>query len=289
MKISSLLFLICISLTAFGQEVTEKKHRLVIYQDSVEMPQHAYWEHSDPEDIKVVRSKEDPYKETIYFKAKNPRTSESFNFLSLKDIEGIYTGLTKRSTLFLFNNKLVEKNLGDPKIDSSFISSVEVIKSEDITQIKDKVSEFTIVNVKLQWKYGDRAPKHIATAGVPKFYFAQIEEKKEIRIPLPSEYRKPKEVRGFHFLGLKDIEKKYTGATSPSTLFFLDEELLTSNLSSYQIDSSYVYKVEVLPSTGIEYLKDNLPVFTILKISLATPENTRPKGYLRGYETAMKQ
>lgn len=292
MKICILFILSGISLTVLGQESVEKMRGIVIYQDSVKMPYRAYYASPEPENVlesEVVKDKEDRFKATIYFKTKNPRDLKSYNFLDLKQIERIYTGSKKRNTLFMFNNELIVKDLGDPKIDSSFIRSVEVINSGDITELRDQVSEFTILNVKLQWKYGERLPKHVATAGVPKFYFAPPEEKKEIKLTLPSEQAKPKEVWKFHFLSLKDIEKKYTGSESKSTLFFLDGELLKSNLSSYQIDSSYVFRVDVLPSSGIEYLKDNLPVFNIVKISLATPENTTLKIWIRGNETAMKE
>lgn len=305
MKISILFILSCISLTVVGQEASDKKPKslshqdwgeaahssqLMIFQDSVKMPQNAYWDFPEPndyKDIKVIKSEEDRFKATVYFTTKNPRTSKSFNFLNLKDIERSYTGSKKRRTLFVLNNQLIVKDLEDPKIDSSFIRSVEAINSGAITQLNDPVSEFTILTVNLNWKNYVGTPKHTAVADVPKFYFAPAEEKKEIKLTLPSEASKPKEVREFHFLSLKDIERKYAGTTSRSTLFFLDGELLTSNLSSYQIDSSYVYKVEVLPSTGIEYLKDNLPVFNIVKISLATPENTTLKIWIRGNETAM--
>lgn len=266
MKISILLILTCTSFISFGQEISKKKESRKVREDLLKKPRSGYWDYG----------------------TENNRDEKSFNFLDLKQIERIYTGSQKRSTLFILNNKLVVKNLEATKIDSSFIRSVEVINSHEITQLRDQVSEFTILDVKLHWKYGDRSPKHLASEDIPKFYFAPA-EKKEIKMTLPSEASKRKEVREFHFLNLKDIESKYTGSVSQSTLFFLNGELLTSNLNSYQIDSSYIHKVEILTSSGIEYLKDNLPVFNIIRISLATPEKTGLQGYIRGSEMVLKE
>lgn len=290
MKIGILLILSCLSVTVYGQRTTEHKHTTVFYQDSMEIPQNGFWAHPEENEVvkeKYVRDKKEPNKTRIYKWTRNPRDPQSFNFLNLKDIERVYTGSQKRSTLFIFNGKLIVKDLEEPKIDSSFIRSVEVTKSSDITQVKDQVSEFSILNVRLNWKNNVKAPKHLTTAGIPKLYYAPA-EKKEIKMSMPGAKVKPNEAKEFHFLSLKEIEKKYTDSVARSTLFFLDGELLTNNLNSYLIDSSYIYKVEVLPSSGIEYLKDNLPVFTILKISLATLENTRMQGYIRGNETAMR-
>ncbi len=86
-------------------------------------------------------------------------------------------------------------------------------------------------------------------------------------------YIKSKNPKDYNFLTLKGIEKTYAKAVSGSTLFIIDNKILKDDISTYKIDSTYILSVEVLKSTEIEYLKNRLPLLTIINIKLRTKEN----------------
>lgn len=102
-------------------------------------------------------------------------------------------------------------------------------------------------------------------------------------------YIKSKKPKDYNFLILKNIEKTYSKAVSGSTLFMIDNLILKDAISTYKIDSAYILNVEVVKSTEIEYLKNNLPVLTIINIKLKTKENLDKANtiYIRGTDYSL--
>lgn len=99
-------------------------------------------------------------------------------------------------------------------------------------------------------------------------------------------YIKSKDPKSFNFISIPDIEKTYGDSISTPTLFMIDNEFLRDGISTYKIDSAYILNVEVLKSTEIEYLKNNLPALTIVKINLKTKDNIAKANeiHIRGSE-----
>ena len=91
-----------------------------------------------------------------------------------------------------------------------------------------------------------------------------------------------------NFWGLKKIEEKYTNTTSKRTLFMIENEFLKDDINTYRIDSSYIFKVTMLKSSEIDYLKKVKPVFFIISIKLRTKYNLDEanKIHIRGSETS---
>ncbi|HEY5371814.1 MAG TPA: hypothetical protein VIJ75_22755 [Hanamia sp.] len=99
-------------------------------------------------------------------------------------------------------------------------------------------------------------------------------------------YIKSKNPKDFNFISLRDIEKTYANSVSTPVLFMVDNEFLKDDMATYKIDSAYILNVEVLKSTEIEYLKNSLPIITILKIKLKTKDNIAKANeiHIRGTE-----
>ncbi len=110
------------------------------------------------------------------------------------------------------------------------------------------------------------APDKIANINV-------VKEKDTLNQGVGIIYIKSKNPKDFNFLTLESIEKTYTKKVSSSTLFMINNVILKNELSTYKIDSAYILNVEVLKATEIEYLKDRMPLLTIINIKLKTKEN----------------
>ena len=86
-------------------------------------------------------------------------------------------------------------------------------------------------------------------------------------------YITSKKPLNYNFWGLKRIERKYTNTISKRTVFMIDNEFLKDGISTYGIDSAYIFKVKILKSSEIDYLKKIKPVFSIIQIKLRTKYN----------------
>lgn len=282
-----------IILSTYGQSgKIDDSHfsEIEFYYDSVLIKNNHYWENPKRDQIvsyNDVRIKGKPVKDQLYITTKTPRNPASYKFLSFREIERIYTKSKRRSTLFMIRNQIITRALETYAVDSVYLGSVEVLQSTDVMKMYDKVSGFTILNILPGVAEQVRTNDSLKKLPVPKLYYDTIVPQfsmSEVVSKLPSQQLAvSRPTKEFCFLTLKEIERKYTGTVSATTLFELDGELLTKDLSTYLVDSSYIYKVSVLPSSDIEYLTTSLPVFTILRIRLATQENMTPRYYIRIY------
>jgi hypothetical protein len=83
----------------------------------------------------------------IFIKSKNPN---SFNFLSITDIARSYTNSSPTATLFMINNQVLKDDIASYMIDSSYILTVKVLKSTEISNLKKDYPSFTILMIDLK-------------------------------------------------------------------------------------------------------------------------------------------
>jgi hypothetical protein len=78
--------------------------------------------------------------------------------------------------------------------------------------------------------------------------------------------------KDYHFLTISDISRIHKIDTLSPSIFMLDNEFL-KDISRFTIDSSYILRVEIIRGSEFDYLKNNIPNLTILKIIQRTEEN----------------
>lgn len=76
----------------------------------------------------------------------------------------------------------------------------------------------------------------------------------------------------FNFLSINDIDNAYKIEKSGLTLYMLNKEFI-KEAAHFKIDSSYIYKVEVIKGKDFDYLKNSQPNLSIVKIFTNTKEN----------------
>jgi hypothetical protein len=91
-------------------------------------------------------------------------------------------------------------------------------------------------------------------------------------------YITTKKPNNFNFLGVNDIKKAYKIEANGPTIYMLDKEFIIDT-QHFKIDSSFIYKVDVIKGVEFQDLKNDLPNLTIVKIYTDTKDN-RPSGII---------
>lgn len=99
-------------------------------------------------------------------------------------------------------------------------------------------------------------------------------------------YITSKNPHDYHFLTLKNIQQTHAASATSPIVFMLNNEFITDTLG-FTIDSSYVLSVDVIK--GFEYLKNEVPSLTIVRIKTRTKENLDKANQImiRGTEQAL--
>ena len=100
-------------------------------------------------------------------------------------------------------------------------------------------------------------------------------------------YIKTKTSNKLNFLGTNDINKAYKIATNDPIIYMINKDFI-KEAEHFKIDSSYIYKVEVIKGSEFDYLKNSIPNLSIVKIYTNTKENW-PSSELRIRGTASKE
>ena len=91
----------------------------------------------------------------------------------------------------------------------------------------------------------------------------------------------------FNFLGVKNILSTFKVSTNGPIIYMLNKEF-SKEAENFKIDSSYIYKVEVIKGSEFDYLKNSAPNLSIVKIYTDTKENW-PSSELRIRGSASKE
>lgn len=82
-----------------------------------------------------------------------------------------------------------------------------------------------------------------------------------------------KEGKKVNLIPLSQINDDYVHSNPASTLYMLENTVLTDDLETYKIDKNYIFSIEVINSDDISYLKALKSKFTIIKIFIRSKEN----------------
>lgn len=88
-----------------------------------------------------------------------------------------------------------------------------------------------------------------------------------------------------NFLTLEQIKTSFTDYTAPTTIYILDNKLITDAIETYNIDRNYILKVDGKNTNYFESLKDNnlnIDIITILTKTKENIEREKTKIILKG-------
>ena len=169
MKFIALFFLTSLTVTSFAQITnsvnTNYKKEVLYFLDSVKIDKNAmYFDPNKIAAINVVKEKDTTNEivGSVYMKSKNPK---AYNFLTLTGIEKTYAKAVSGSTLFMIDNMILKDDISTYKIDSTYISSVVILKSTEIEYLKNTRPLLIIINIKLKTK-----ENAIYIRGLPNLY-----------------------------------------------------------------------------------------------------------------------
>lgn len=166
--------LLCIvsSTFSFGQ-IKLNNNKPFVYLDSNRIDlEHFLFDQNKIEKVDVVKEAFDTRTNTsgsIYITSKQ---SQSFNFLSYKQLKSKYFSDITKPILLLLNGNFI-KSPAKLNIDSSYISKVEVEAGEDYSELRKLYPAMAIVNIKLKNINFNKADRQFFLDGMPAKNFPE--------------------------------------------------------------------------------------------------------------------
>lgn len=155
MKSIAMIFLTFLTIASYGQVTktinSNSKKEPSFFLDSIRIDKNQLFDPNKIAEINVVKDKDTTNQNygKIYMKSKNPK---DYNFLTLTDIKKTYAKSVSVPALFMIDNKILKDNISTYKIDSTYILTVEILKSTEIESLKNSLPLLTIINIKLKTK-----------------------------------------------------------------------------------------------------------------------------------------
>lgn len=155
MKILAFVFFALITLKTFGQlkkaSAFNSPATIQYFLDSVGINKNQLF--FNPNKITAInvvkRNNRDLNSGEIYITSKNPK---DFKFLTLADVRKTYLKSKDVSVLFMIDDKVLKDDISTYKIDADYILNVEVLKSAEISSLKNSMQNFAIISIKLKTK-----------------------------------------------------------------------------------------------------------------------------------------